>query len=182
MGRPASRPRNGRSSGGCYTPYGNSIDIAGITTERAAERSGSEWTSSTSETPSFGDTEESDEEVSFEEQHSREAEPQHESLAKGADPTERHVLLLLFTDYPGFETKPVHARLVVIDRPVENLCVFCEDGSWCKPKLTSISSKGTPTPTQTSSPGGTDTLKECMASHAGGWPAWDEKDASRRKY
>ena len=46
MGRASSRPRSRRASGrACFASTDAFVDVAGITAERAAEGSGSEWSS-----------------------------------------------------------------------------------------------------------------------------------------
>ena len=170
MGRASSRPRSRRASGGVASADAF-VDVAGITAERAAEGSGSEWSSD-----------------SEKEENARERAvvPRPEGtveVAAGADArvavtrvgddarASPLVRVFLFTDEKGLESaRPVTVRLVVASRPLP----FVSSGTYGD-VLRASSPKSSTTPFWIGS------IAERLAGLAGAWPAWDVRRSSKAK-
>ena len=184
MGRASSRPRSRRASGrACFASTDAFVDVAGITAERAAEGSGSEWSSEEKE-------EEKETEVvppgprpegvagvdadaplsnvpapptpasiraatrRASRRASRRSPPP--AASRGSKETrEPAVRVFLFTNEKGFETaRPVTARLVVSTRD---------------------------SPRASTAPDWIGSIAERLAGHAGAWPAWDIRRSTKGK-
>ena len=183
MGRASSRPRSRRASGrACFASTDAFVDVAGITAERAAEGSGSEWSSEEKE-------EEKETEVvppgprpegvvgvdadaplsnvpapptpasirAATRRATRRASrpPPQSAASRGSKETRGPaVRVFLFTNEKGLETaRPVTARLVVApDSP-----------------------RASPAPLWIGS------IAERLAGHAGAWPAWDIRMSTKGK-
>jgi hypothetical protein len=172
MGKASSRPVGARRRArgdACCGARAERVDVEGIAAERAAEGSGSEWSTSEPEA-----AEEEDEETTAVVSSSESAGatagdttalPLLASSAPApsiparipASPIHRHyaaspVKLFLSTDEPGQE-RPVIARLFVADDP-----------SRPRPEP----------PTQR-------TISDTLRQHAGDWPAWDLRQSAKAK-
>ena len=163
MGKASSRPADV-----CCGARAARVDVEGITAERAAEGSGSEWSTSESEAAEE-EVEETTAVVSSSETAGATAgdtaaRPLLASSAPApsisarvpASPIHRRaaspVKLFLATDEPGQE-RPVIARLFVVDDPLRP-----------RPEP----------PTQR-------TISDTLRQHAGDWPAWDLRQSAKAK-
>ena len=174
MGRASSRPRSRRASGGaCFASADAFVDVAGIAAERAAEGSGSEWSSH-----------------SEKEENAREKKravvPRPEGTVGVAAGTDARVAVtrvgddacasplvrvFLFTDEKGLQSaRPVTVRLVVASRPPP----FASSGTYGE-VLRASSPKSSTTPFWIGS------IAERLAGLAGAWPAWDVRRSSKAK-
>ena len=169
MGKTSSRPAGARRrarADACCGARAARVDVEGITAERAAEGSGSEWSTSESDAAEEEEEEETTTVVSSSETAGATAGDTTARLLLAssapapsipASPIHRQhaatpVKLFLATDEPGQE-RPVIARLFVVDDPLR------------------------PRPEPPTQRPISDTLRQ----HAGDWPAWDLRQSAKAK-
>ena len=204
MGRASSRPRSRRASGrACFASTDAFVDVAGITAERAAEGSGSEWSSEEKEeekettevVPPSGPRPEGVVGVDADaplsnvpapptpasiraetRRASRRASrrPPPPAASRGSKETrEPAVRVFLFTNEKGFETA----------RPVTARLVVS-----ARPAVPRTEREVTygdvlraDSPRASTAPDWIGSIAERLAGHAGAWPAWDIRRSTKGK-